>query len=169
MLNILSKIMSNHRWAIAMIKSGGRSGEEKLEFTTEGEAVAYISLEQATLLAMEHARRNTKFYGWQYLWRRLVWQLDSADEGEEYYEVNLSFHPARRSRGSPGVEQFIIDKVGNIRMRQVLDRTSRPLETLSGDFTFRTGRLEGFCRIDVARRWLDFGPNIWDNKAWPSE
>ena len=41
-----------------------------------------------------------------------------------------------------------------------LVRTSRPLETLSGDFTFRTGRLEGFCRIDVARRWLDFGPNI---------
>jgi len=142
--------MGGHRWAIAMSKSGGQSGEQKLEFTSEGEAVDYISLEQATLLAMEHARQNSRFYGWQYVWRRLAWQLESADEGEEYYEVNLSFQPAGRFRGSPGVEQFIIDKVGNIRMRQLL-------ESPSGSFSAAPWLTAGIAVVAVAEAFLLLG------------
>ena len=32
--------------------------EEKFDFTLEGEALGYISLDQARVLAMEHARDN---------------------------------------------------------------------------------------------------------------
>ena len=36
--------------------------EEKFEFTAEGEALGYISLAQARLLALRHARDNRDFY-----------------------------------------------------------------------------------------------------------
>ena len=95
--------------------------EEKFDFITEGEAVGYISLEQARVQAIRHARDNTEFYGPTYSGTSLVWEVISQDEGEDYYDIKLSFRPAGRFRGEPGVEQFIIDKMGNIDIRQVLD------------------------------------------------
>ena len=47
--------------------------------------------------------------------------MSTEEEGEDYYDIRLTFRPARRFRGQPGVEQFIIDKVGTVRVRQVLD------------------------------------------------
>ena len=38
--------------------------EDKFDaFTPEGEALGYISLDQARVLAIRHARENTDFYG----------------------------------------------------------------------------------------------------------
>ena len=43
------------------------SKQDKFDpFTSEGEARGYISLEQAKVLAIEHARDNPGFYGSQY-------------------------------------------------------------------------------------------------------
>ena len=103
-----------------MVEEEGQK-EEKFDFDSAGEAVGYISLEQARVLAIEHARDNTDFYGPRYRNRRLVWEAVSADEGEDFYEVRLSYRPAGRFRGTPGVEQFTIDKTGGVRIRQILD------------------------------------------------
>ena len=40
--------------------------EEKFDFTREGEALGYISLEQAQVLAMQIARDNHDIYGDRY-------------------------------------------------------------------------------------------------------
>ena len=93
--------------------------EHKLEFTPEGETLGYISLDQARVLALQHARDNRESYG-RYAERELVWEVVSAEETEDYYEVKLSYRPARSFRGRPGVEQFTIDKTGPIELRQVV-------------------------------------------------
>ncbi|MCH8207010.1 MAG: carboxypeptidase regulatory-like domain-containing protein, partial [Chloroflexi bacterium] len=103
-----------------MVEDEGKK-EEKFDFDSAGEVPGYISLEQARVLAIEHARDNTDFYGPRYRNRRLVWEVVSAEEGEDFYEVRLSYRPAGRFRGTPGVEQFTIDKTGGVRIRQILD------------------------------------------------
>lgn len=81
--------------------------EEKFDFTPEGEAMDYIGLDQARVQAIEHARDNTDFYGPEYQGIRFVWEVISAEESDEYYEIRLSFRPSGRYRGEPGIEQFI--------------------------------------------------------------
>ncbi len=80
--------------------------EDKLEFTPEGEALGYISLDQARVLALRHAQDNRDFYGPRYANRELVWQELSAEESEDYYRVRLSYRPARWFWGEPGVMLF---------------------------------------------------------------
>ena len=46
-----------------MSEDDGKQDETKLEFDSAGEAVAYISLDQARVLALQHARDNRDFYG----------------------------------------------------------------------------------------------------------
>ena len=104
-----------------MTEEESKKDEEKLEFTAEGETSGYISLDQARVLALQHARDNREFYG-RYADRELVWQVVGADETEDYYEVRLSYSPARAFRGRPGVEQFTIDKTGPIEFRQILSQ-----------------------------------------------
>jgi ABC-type transport system substrate-binding protein len=104
-----------------MAENGDGKDDKFDAFTREGEAVGYISLEQARVLAMRHARDNTDFYGPAYSRTNLVWEVISQEDGEDYYDIRLSFRPAGRFRGEPGVEQFIIDKIGNIEIRQILD------------------------------------------------
>ena len=95
--------------------------EEKFDFTAEGEALGYISLAQARVLAIRHARDNPEFYGERYSGIRLVWEVTSEEDWDDFYEIRLSFRPAGRFRGEPGVEQLIIDKTGNIEIRQMQD------------------------------------------------
>ena len=103
----------------------GDKKEEKLDsFTPAGEALGYITLEQARIQAIQHARDNTEFYGPRYARVSLVWEVTSQEEGEDFYDIRLSFRPAGRFRGEPGVEQFIIDKTGDIQLRQILDEPS---------------------------------------------
>ena len=46
-----------------MAKDDDKKDEEKLDFDSVGQAIAYISLDQARVLALQHARDNTEFYG----------------------------------------------------------------------------------------------------------
>ena len=69
---------------------------------------------------MQHARDNTDFYGRRYGRQELVWEVVNEEEGEDYYQVRLSYRPARGFTGEPGLEQFTIDKAGPIEFRQII-------------------------------------------------
>ena len=52
----------------------GEKKEDKTDaFTPEGEALGYISLDQARVRAIEYARDNTDFHGRRYGRQELVW------------------------------------------------------------------------------------------------
>ena len=51
--------------------------EEKFDFNPEGESLGYISLDQARVLALQHARNNRELYG-RYSDAELVWDVVSA-------------------------------------------------------------------------------------------
>ena len=80
--------------------------EEKCDFTSEGESLSYISLDQARVRAIEHARDNRDFYGPRYSQMDLVWEVVSQEESEDYYDIRLSFRPATGFSGKPGAEQL---------------------------------------------------------------
>lgn len=108
----------------------GKKDEEKLEFTQEGEAVGYIGLDDARILALEHARDNRDFYGGRYARRDLLWEVLSQEESEDYYEIRLSYSPAASFRGEPGMEQFTVEKTGSIRLRRILAQPTQPRSLL---------------------------------------
>ena len=98
--------------------------KQEEEFTAEGEFLGYVSLDQARIQAIEHARDNIEFYGGQYIDIGLVWEVCRVQESDDYYEIRLSFRPSGGFRGEPGVEQFVFEKNGDLRMRQILDESS---------------------------------------------
>ena len=57
-----------------MAEDQDKKDEEKFEFTFEG-VLGYISLEQARLRAIQHARDNQTFYGSRYARREPVWEV----------------------------------------------------------------------------------------------
>ena len=116
---------------VVMVEDAGKEYEPKVEFDSAGEAIAYISLDQARVLALQHARDNQDFYGASYAGVNLVWEVMSAEESEDYYDVRLFFRPAGRYRSEPGVEQLIFDKTGDLRVRQMLDEPSELDESSS--------------------------------------
>ena len=71
-------------------------------------------------MALRHARDNRDFYGRRYSRGDFIWEVVSAEETEDYYEIKLSYRPAQAFRGQPGLEQFTIDKTGPIEFRQVI-------------------------------------------------
>ena len=105
-----------------MAEEQDKKDDEKLEFDSTGQAIGYISLDQARVLAMRHARENTGFYGEVYGQQELAWEELSADEGEDYYRVRVSYRPIRGFNGRPGVEIFTIDKAGPIESRQIISQ-----------------------------------------------
>ena len=94
--------------------------DEKFDFDSSGEALAYISLEQARIVAARHTRENRDFYGRRYSRRELIWEVLDSEEGDDYYYIRLSYKPAGRFHGEPGIEQFTIDKTGTIELREIL-------------------------------------------------
>ena len=72
---------------------------DKLEFTPEGETLGYISLDQARVIALQHARDDREFYG-RYADAELVWDVIGAEETEDYYEVRLAYRPAGNFRAA---------------------------------------------------------------------
>jgi hypothetical protein len=61
--------------------------DDKFEFTPEGEFVEYISLGDARVMAIRHARENTEIYGADYQDTTMVWEPVSQIEEEEFYEI----------------------------------------------------------------------------------
>ena len=77
-----------------MAENEGDQQQEKYDFTAEGEAPEWIGLDQARIQAIEHARDHTEFYGPGYDGIQFVYQVASAEESEDYYDIKLSFRPA---------------------------------------------------------------------------
>ncbi|MCH8225588.1 MAG: hypothetical protein IIC97_06955, partial [Chloroflexi bacterium] len=103
-----------------MADDAGRKEEEKFEFTPEGEALGYISLEQARVVAMQTARDQPGDYGSRYSGAQMVFEAVEQEEGDDYYVITLSFRPAGDFTGVPGQEQFFIEKEGAVAVRQML-------------------------------------------------
>ena len=78
-----------------------------------------ISLERARLVVVQHAGQNRDVYG-TYASEALVWEVASAEEQEEFFYVKLNYKPFGRFDGTPGLEEFIVEKDGTITFRQVL-------------------------------------------------
>ena len=95
--------------------------DDKFEFTPEGESIEYISLGDARVKAISHARENTEIYGPDYQDTSLVWESVSEEEREEFYDIKLSFRPAGSFTGTPGLEQFVISKTGTMQVRQAFE------------------------------------------------
>ena len=104
-----------------MVDDESNREERKFDFTAEGEEREWIGLDQARVQAIEHARDHTEFYGPGYQGVNFVWDVVNAEESDDYYDIRLSFRPSGRFQGRPGVEQFIFDKTGELRVRQLLD------------------------------------------------
>ena len=94
--------------------------EEKFDFTAEGEALGYITLAQARLLAMQIARETPGNYGSEYDNVSMVFMVTESGQEEDYYTVILSFRPEIGFTGRQGQEQFFITKEGEVVLRQVL-------------------------------------------------
>ena len=62
--------------------------EEKFDLSPELEG--YISLDEARVLALQHARDNREVYG-RYADAELVFDVVDASETQDFYEVTLSF------------------------------------------------------------------------------
>ena len=103
-----------------MAEDEGNKVEEKFEIDSAGEALGYISLDQARVLAVRTARETPGSYGRR--WRNvpMAFEVAEATETEDYYAVTLSFRPEGEFAGGTGQEQFLIDKIGTVDVRQVL-------------------------------------------------
>ena len=113
-----------------MAEDQEKKKEEKFAFDAAGQALGYISLDQARVLAVQHAQQNTDFYGRRYARRELAWEELSAEEGEDYYRIRLSYRLARGFQGEPGVDLLTIDKTGAIELRQILSEPVEPRRRL---------------------------------------
>ena len=80
----------------------------------------YVSLERARLAAFRFARENPEIYGADYFGIALAWELESELESDDVYYVCLHYRPSGTFLGTPGTEEFIMDKEGNVEFRQIL-------------------------------------------------
>ena len=103
-----------------MTEDQGKQDQEKLEFTPEGETLGYISSDQATVLAMRVARDAPGAYGRRFRNVPMAFEITEGTETEDHYIVTLSFRPEGPFTGTPGREQFFIEKEGTVAVRQVL-------------------------------------------------
>jgi len=103
-----------------MAEDQGKQDEEKFDFTREGEALGYISLDQAEVLAMRTARETPGAYGSSYVDVPMAFDVIETEDTEDHYRITISFRPEGEYAGRPGREQFFIEKEGAIALRQVL-------------------------------------------------
>ena len=111
-----------------MAEDPDKKDEQKFDFTAEGEALDFVTLDQARFIAMQAARGEPGNYGptWQTV--PMVFEVVDAEETEDDYSLILSFRPESEFAGTPGREQFVFrNKVGEVAFRQVLT----PLRALS--------------------------------------
>ena len=105
---------------------------------------------------MQAARENPGNYGPQLAGSRMVFQLVEQEEGEDYYIVTQSFRPEADFAGSPGQEQFFIEKEGPVADRQVLSlptvRTKKTLPGYPGRYRSGSAGRGGGSRSVVRRR-----------------
>ena len=95
--------------------------DKRDQFDTAGEAMGYISLDQAILLARQQAREDGERYRQRLGWEEIVWSEISSEQREDTYRVVLQFRrPARGLREQQtGEEEFVFDLTGTLEFRQV--------------------------------------------------
>ena len=114
--------------------------EDSFEFDSAGEAVGYISMPQARVLAMRTAREEPGNYGAAYEGVDMFFEAVEEEEDEDYYVITLSFRPQGDFSGTPGREQFFITKEGLVDHRQV----AAPLRSDTVDDRPEPKRQRGF-------------------------
>ncbi len=80
-----------------------------------------ISLERARLAVIKYAQQNLEVYETQYQTVQLVWEVQSAEEQDEFYYITMTYQPFANFSGRSGLEEFILNKTGSIEFRQVLE------------------------------------------------
>ena len=85
-----------------------------------GSGGGFVSLEQARDIALAHARDNQDFYGRRYRKKPLAQSVQVSEERADAYYVRLSYQPAQKFSGEPGVEAFTISKTGEVQSRSIL-------------------------------------------------
>ena len=106
--------------------------DSKIEFNSDGETFGYVSEAQARVLAMRIARESPGEYGRGYSNVSMAFAVVDATEDEDYYVITLSFRPEGEFSGTPGQEQFFVQKEGTIAHRQVLSLSRRRRQFLDG-------------------------------------
>ena len=99
--------------------NGDEKNGENRELDAAGQPVARISIDQAVRMAFQYARENREFYG-RHADSDLVWWFVSADETDDHYVVRLSYSPSREFHGRLGIDQFTIDKSGQMALRRIV-------------------------------------------------
>ena len=107
-----------------MVEEEGKK-EDQFGFTPEGEALGYISLDQARVLAMRTARETPGVYGRRFRNVPMAFEVAAEEQTEDHYVVTLSFRPQGEFTGTQGQEQFFIEKEGVVALRQVLSLPQR--------------------------------------------
>ena len=79
-----------------------------------------ISLDRSRVLAMSTARETPGDYGGSHSGVSMAYEVAAEEETEEHYIITRSFRPQGTFTGTPGQEQFSIDKQGSVAHRQVL-------------------------------------------------
>jgi len=104
-----------------MAEDPDKKDEQKFDFTAEGEALDFVTLDQARFIAMQTARGEPGNYGPTCQTVPMVFEVVDAEETEDDYSLILSFRPESEFAGTPGREQFVFrNKVGEVAFRQVL-------------------------------------------------
>ena len=92
--------------------------EDKFDFTAEGEAKDFVTLDQARLIAMQTARDQPGNYGARLRGESMVFEAADESETDDDYVLTLAFRPEGKFSGTPGREQFIFrDKLGQVAFR----------------------------------------------------
>ena len=77
--------------------------EDSFEFDSAGEAVEYMSMAQARVLAMRTAREEPGNYGAAFEGVEMFFKAVEEDADEDYYHIRLSYQPVSDFQGEPGV------------------------------------------------------------------
>ena len=101
-----------------MVEDNGEN-EDKFEFDYAGEARGYISLDQARVLAMRTAMEAPGAYGRRFQGVPMAFDVVEETDTEDHYVITLSFRPQGEFSGTPGQEQFYIEKEGTVAVRQI--------------------------------------------------
>ena len=92
------------------------------EFDSAGQALGYISLDQAVLEPRKLARRDDQLYRNRLGWDEIVWTELDSQKREDSYGVVLQFRTPTYGleQKQTGQEEFVFDLIGNLLDRQVL-------------------------------------------------
>ena len=122
--NTLKEELKTTRDSLAKAEEQVNKSEEQLrsELMVQIEVeINRISLERARLQAVQYAQQNQDVYD-DIANQQLVWEVASAQEQEEFYYVELTYQPFGVFSGTPGLEEFIMEKDGAIAFRQVISQ-----------------------------------------------